>query len=223
MKKPLTIVAILIIVAGIVSLVCFLNRPPHFTAKPQTPKIYSVKSLTKQDMAEIGRSAAKGNLDVIDDLVRIADELYRNIDYQNEKLRVSRNLSLMRSVFTPMGFAAGKGSRTAMNALKKAHGYQRLSSFTPDAFGIAAGMGNKKALNILLDHQKNDILLSSAVFAMKYAADNNELQAVDFLVEVINDPDSKPLWHGASQGLEGAASMGNKQAQQALKTYQKDK
>jgi hypothetical protein len=188
-----------------------------------TPSIPSVKSLTKPDMAAIGKSAAQGNLNVIDDLAIIADELYRDIDYQNENKRVVKNLHLMRSAFTPMGTAAGKGSRTAMDALKKANGYRRLRSFTPDAFGIAAGMGNKEALNFLLNHRENGILLSSTVFAMNYAAENNELQAVDFLVDVINDPRSKALWHGASQGLKGAASMGNKQAQQALKTYQKAK
>ncbi|MDD4736343.1 MAG: hypothetical protein PHP44_09585 [Kiritimatiellae bacterium] len=100
-----------------------------------------------------------------------------------------------------------------------ARGKEGLCRFTPDALGRAAGMGNTNALNYLLNYKEHEILLSSAVFALQPAAKQNIPEAVDFLVQVIENPKHKSLWHGASVGLSGAAAQGNQKAAAAWKKY----
>ena len=176
-----------------------------------------------EDMETLGRLAADGSLAAVDELDKTANTIYNNIDYTKDHDRVQANLTLMRAAFSPIAEKAGNGSLPAMEALKYANGKKRLRSFTTDAFGIAAGMGNKEALSILLHYKENGLLFSSVVFALQNAAEKNIPEAVDFLVQVINDPNDRALWAGASQGLVGAASVGNEKAKAALKKYQETK
>ncbi len=181
--------------------------------------IVHTKTPTAADMDKLGCLAAKGRLAAIDELAMTAEALYQDIDYEKDHARVANNLVLMRAAFTPIGTLAGKGSQTALDALQYANGNPRLRSFTPDAFGIAAGMGNTEALDVLLNYKEHGFLLSSTVFALRPAAEKNIPEAVNFLVEVMNDPRHKALWRGASKGLVGAAALGNQAAQEALENY----
>ena len=183
-----------------------------------TPK-RSTHKCTPDDMDKLGILAAQGDRAAIDELENIAQELYSNINPDAEHARMLSNLRLMRAAFNPIGTMAGEGSETAFDALVYANSKARLRSFTADAFGIAAGMGNTNALNYLLHCKENGFLLASTVFALQPAAKQNIPEAVDFLIKVIENPSHKPLWHGAAQGLAGAASQGNKKAEDALNKY----
>ena len=178
-----------------------------------------ISSLTTADMERLGKRAADGDMGAIDEIARIANDLYKNIDYDKESRRVLSNLKLMRAAFAPIGTQAGEGSPSAMRALAYANQDQHLSVFVPEALGIAAGMGNDDALKMLLNYEQHDFLLSSVVFALHNAANKNVDEAVSFLIEVISDPDTRPLWRAASQGLVGAASRGNLRAIEALDIY----
>lgn len=178
-----------------------------------------VKAQTPADMEALGKEAAQGSHAAIDELEKVADRVYENINYQAEQARASSNRVLMTAAFAPLADEVGEGSYTALETLKYANGKQRLRTFTVDAFGRAAAMGNRDALAMLLNYKENRFLLSSTVFALQHAAEKNIPEAVDFLVQVIDDPKDKPLWDAASQGLVGAATMGNEKARAALKRY----
>lgn len=170
----------------------------------------------QEQMEALGRTAAQGSHSAIDELESMVNHtLHRQTDPANKPM----NRALIKASFTALAEEAGKGSNTALEALKYANGKQLLRSFTVDAFGIAAGMGNQESLRMLLDYKANDFLLSSTVFALQPAAEKNIPEAVDFLVEVIDNPGNKALWHAASQGLVGAAALGNEKAKAALKRY----
>ena len=176
-----------------------------------------LKAETLQEQMEaLGKMAAQGSHSAIDELESMVNQtLNRQTDPSNKPM----NRALIKAAFTSLAEEAGNGSSTALEALKYANGKQLLRTFTVDAFGIAAGMGNKEALEMLLNYKVNDFLLSSTVLALQPAAEKNIPEAVDFLVEVIDNPGDKALWHAASQGLTGAASQGNEKAKAALKRY----
>ncbi|MGZ0707300.1 hypothetical protein ACWPKO_03060 [Coraliomargarita sp. W4R53] len=177
---------------------------------------------TVNDMRDLGLLAANGDLGAIDRLEFICELLYRDVNYDTDDQRVMANLTLMDAAMYPIGKEAGKGSENAMEALIYANSKIELRDFTSDAFGIAAALGNEQAIDILVNHKRHGILLSSAVFALQKSAEKNHPAAVAFLVNVMEDPTSKPLWHGASQGLVGAAALGNQDAIEALEKYSKE-
>ena len=177
------------------------------------------EGVTQARMRELGRRAAAGDLKALDELESIHEALYHGINYERERSRVLTNLNLMRAAFDVIGEAAGEGRPEAMRALLAANGRRELHSWTADAFGIAAGMGNREALNVLLEYRKHGMLLSSVVFALKPAARRNDPSAVDFLVQVLEDPKARPLWQGAADGLEEAASAGSQRATDALQRH----
>ena len=168
---------------------------------------------------KLGMKASKGDQGAIDSIRQIADELYENIDYSKEKERVLSNLALMKAAFEPMAVAAGDGSEKALDALFYANRVMRLRSFVPDAMGIAAAMGNRNALEALLNHHQHGWLLSSTVFALQRPAENGDPEAINFLIEVVEDDGARALWHGATQGLIGAARDGDERAKRALQKY----
>ena len=88
-----------------------------------------------------------------------------------------------------------------------------------EAFGTAAARGHKPSLEVLLHHNEHGILLSSAVFALQKPAVKGDKEAIDFLVNVINNDSDKALWMGASQGLVMAANQGDEGAKMALAKY----
>lgn len=170
-------------------------------------------------MRALAERIANGDQAAFEELRDTAKELYRDIDFNKEKDRVLSNLVLMRAAFNVLGEEAGKGDDKAFQALKTCLGTSKLSSFAPDALGLAAAAGHKEALDILVHHDAWGILKSSTVFALRAPAEANIEPAVDFLIAVILNPQDRPLWHGASGGLVGAATKGNQKAKDALKKY----
>jgi hypothetical protein len=181
------------------------------------------KKPTPTRLKHLGKLAAGGSQAAVDEIAAAAEVLYADIDYTKDPQRVISNLALMRLAFDPIAEKAGEGSPAAMESLVYANGKQALHSFTVAAFGQAAATGNKEALNRLVNYKENGWLLSSVVIALQGAAEKNIPEAVDFLVEVMDDPSAKSLWVEASQGLAGAASRGNERAKTALKKYGKTK
>lgn len=168
-----------------------------------------------QQMMDLGRRAASGDLQAVDSIEEQHRQLYQGINYENDRLKVIANLKLMSAAFDVLGAEAGK-SVEAMKALQYANSKPELRSFTPDAFGLAAAEGNQQAMDALLNYESNGWLLSSTVGAMRYPAKNNQPQAIDFLIGVLNNPRHQPLTFVAKQGLKGAADKGNEKAKAAL-------
>lgn len=187
--------------------------------EPRQGTTESIPQPTTATMRALAERIANGDQAALDELRDTAKKLYRDIDFNKEKERVVSNLVLMRAAFNVLGEEAGKGNDKAFQALKTCFGTSNLSSFAPDALGIAAAAGHKEALGILLNHDAWGILKSSAVFALRAPAEANIEPAVDFLIAVILNPNDRPLWHGASVGLVGAATKGNQKAKDALEKY----
>ena len=171
----------------------------------------------------VALAATRGEPGAIDELERIRQKLYANIDYDKEQARVRANVVLMRAAFDVLGNEAGNGNAEAFKALYYATGKSELRAFTADAFGIAAAQGNEDALEMLLGYKKYGMLLSSVVSAMAKPAEKNHPKAIDFLADVLNDPKQKPLWMTASQGLVMAANLGNQNAIAALDKYHQNR
>src|SRR6185437_4901831 len=172
---------------------------------------------TAEQMQALADRIAAGDSTGLTKLEGIADELYRGIDYRQDRPRVMANLKLMRAAFDRLGEAASGGNAKAMAALKSSlRSSGHLRSFAPDALGTVAAAGNKEAMDILLDYKKTGVLLSSTVFALKAPAAKNDPRAVKFLIDVTKDPKSKGLWDWAMTGLKGAAEAGNAEAQTAI-------
>ncbi|MHA3774810.1 hypothetical protein ACXR0O_25095 [Verrucomicrobiota bacterium sgz303538] len=170
-------------------------------------------------MRSLAAQIASGDKAALNRLETIASELYRDIDYQKDSKRVQSNLMLMLAAFNRLGEDAGKGNEYAFDALKYALGAKNLRSHAPSALGIAAAAGHPQAMEMLLDHDRYGILHSSAVFALGKPASKNYDQAVAFLSEVLANPKDRALWHGAAEGLVGAANVGNARAKAALDSY----
>lgn len=167
-----------------------------------------------QKMMHLGSRAASGDLTAVDEIEEQKRQLYESIDLKTDRPKGIANLKLMRAAFDVIGTEAARNSE-AMKALEYAKGKPSLRSFTVDAFGLAAGEGNEQALDALLNYKSSGWLLSNTVAAMKYPAMNNQSQAIDFLIAVLENPRHRPLHHMARRGLEGAAAKGNEKAQAA--------
>jgi hypothetical protein len=174
-----------------------------------------------QNMMDLGRRAASGDIKAVDEIEEQHRQIYEGVDLKNNRAKAISNLKLMRAAFDIVGTEAAKNSE-AMKALEYANVKQSLRPFTVDAFGLAAAAGNRQALDALLNYKSHGWLLSSTVAAMKYPADKNQTQAIDFLIAVLDNPQDRPLHHMARQGLEGAAANGNGNAKVALAEHPKE-
>jgi hypothetical protein len=84
------------------------------------------------------------------------------------------------------------------------------------SLGKLAGTGDEAALQMLLNPDKNGILLSSTVGALQPAADDGNQKAIDALAAVLKNPAHKALWNMASTALQKSAANGNTVAIDAL-------
>jgi hypothetical protein len=193
-------------------------------AEPQATLKTYVTPPTKEAMRVIAQRIADGDETAFDELARVANDLYGDIqDYQKEQARVMLNLFRMKAAFDLLGKEAGKGNASAFQALKKSLGVGRLSSFAPDALGIAAAAGNKEALNILLHFDNWGILESSANFALCLPAKANVEPAVDYFVMWLPNikafDGSGGMVLSATNALAEAAAKGNQKARDALEKF----
>ncbi|HEY0549677.1 MAG TPA: tetratricopeptide repeat protein, partial [Verrucomicrobiae bacterium] len=200
------------------------ERAARFSAAaPATTELATAVIPTSNTMRLLATRICEGDDAAFGELRRVAGELYRNINYTREQGRVSSNLFLMRAAFRELGEQAGRSNSQAMAALQSAAFARDLTAHVSDALGLAAAAGNEQALDMLLHHQDWNMLQSSAVFALRAPAEKNNEQAIDFLVAVLGSEGSRPLWHGASEGLKVAAASGNLKAQAALEKYEQAK
>ena len=174
-----------------------------------------------QKMMDLGHRAASGDMKAVDEIEEQRRQIYEDVDLKNNRAKAIANLKLMRAAFDILGREAAKNGE-AMKALEYANGKQSLRSFTVDAFGLAAAAGNQQALDALLNYKSNGWLLSSTIAAMKYPADENQSQAIEFLLAVLDNPQDRPLHHMARQGLECAAANGNEKAKAARAEHPKE-
>lgn len=193
--------------------------PPAANRREAVATTHVAGRVTPASMRALAGQIALGDPAAYGRLEEIANELYRDINFETERERVMSNLVLMNAAFDELGAKAGAGNQHAMEALKNATTSPRLRGGAAYALGTAAAAGNKEALDMLLNFEQNGILLSSAVGALEKCGNKNEPRAVALLVSVLNDPKAKPLWHMASQGLVGAARAGNPEAKAALAAY----
>ncbi|HKX63652.1 MAG TPA: hypothetical protein VJS65_17475, partial [Verrucomicrobiae bacterium] len=178
---------------------------------------------TVATMQDVAQRIGAGDAAAFDELQTISESLYRGIDYQTEQQRVLTNLALMSSAFESLGRGVAAGNDAAFDAVRRSLAVRHLSAFAPRALGIAAAAGHQESLDMLLNYADSKILLSSAVSALRPAAEKNNELAVQFLLRVLEDPSHRPLWHMASQGLRTAAAAGNVEAVTALKTYDQNR
>ena len=172
-------------------------------------------------MRSLAKRIANGDDDAFQKLEEMAQKLYRDVNPTKDKERVASNAAMLNAAFEVLGEEAGQGNAHAFQALRDSLGAEHLKSFAPRGFGIAAAGGDEKSMDILLNHDRYDIPNASAVAALEAAARKNDPRAVDFLLNVLDDPKARPLWHMAAEGLRGAASKGNPKAKEALKQYEK--
>ena len=176
----------------------------------------SAAAQTPEKMRRMGKDAALGSTLVIDQI----DQTLTEVEAFNAKHKQQKPIgALAEAALEPLAEIAGKGSQVALDMLTYANGKRLLRSFVPRAVGKAAAMGNLNAVKLLVNYKESGWLLSSAVFALSEAAANNNPDAVDFLLKVMDDQSASSLWPQASQGLAGAASLGNIKAKEALKKY----
>jgi len=170
-------------------------------------------------MRSLASRIADGAPSAFGELCDTAEMLYRGIDLVREGPRADANLALMRAAFTELGTQSGSGNQKAFEALKLALATRDLSAFAPDALGLAAAAGHAESLDMLLNHDRHRILLSSAVFALGKPAENGNEKAIDFLIGVLARDSNRPLWQGAAGGLKFAASTGHAKAKAAVERY----
>jgi hypothetical protein len=176
--------------------------------------------VTTNVMRALATRICEGDDAAFGELRLIATELFRNLDYAKEQARLLTNVILMRAAFNELGEQAGRSNAHALAALQTAAFSRPLKAHVPHALGIAATAGNEHALEMLLHPQDWNILLSSAVTALRVPAEQNNERAVDFLIGVLEDPKHRALWNSASGRLRSAAAMGNARAKAAVEKYQ---
>ena len=161
-------------------------------------------------------------LQKLGDLAKARSDFYRTnsagLQGDEDAAAWSTAFGELNSAFDSLANDATNGNSYARQAIDNALRMNSLRGMAVDALGKLAGSGDATALALLLDPEKNGLLLSSTVGALKPAADNGNQQAIDTLAGILADETKKPLWLMASQGLQGAAAEGNATAIQALKT-----
>lgn len=173
-------------------------------------------------MRSIGQRAGNGDLTAIEKLMEIKTELYKDIDRSRDRERMIENARLMRTAFGEIGKKIRREDvdGPALKAIRHTLEYTDLAGFAADALGDAAARGNKVALDMLLNYKTNRILLSSATFALGEAADKEIPEAVEFMIDIMNNESHRALWREASSHLANAARHGNTRAKQAMQKYQ---
>jgi hypothetical protein len=178
---------------------------------------------TTNEMRELGARMASGNDAAFEEVRRISTELYRNINYTTENARVLTNLFLMRAALDELGVEVGKSNAIALAALKRSLSVRHMAPFVPYALGIAAAAGSEDAMEMLLHYSDWGILLSSAESGMRAPAEKDNEKAIEFLVQVLDNPAHRALWNSAVDSLKGPAARGNARAKEALEKYEQNK
>ena len=185
------------------------------SASPQfvMPTIYSMK--------ELGRQAASGDTSAIDQIEAIREKIYEGVTFKENRDRFIQNGELIKAALneTAKSIKSQDPSDPAFKALIYAAAKQNLGGYAAGALGIAAASGNQPSLDVLLNYPQHGLILSGVVPALSKAAEMGNPKAIEFLVKVIDDDSSKPLWYMASRGLFMPANQGNPEAKRAIARY----
>jgi hypothetical protein len=185
------------------------------SASPQfvMPTIYTMK--------ELGRQAATGDTSAIDQIEAIREKIYEGVTFKDNRDRFIQNGELIKAALneTAKSIKGQDPSDPAFKALIYAAAKQNLGGYAAEALGIAAASGNQPSLDVLLNYPQYGLILSGVVPALSKAAEMGNPKAIEFLVKVIDNDSTKPLWYMASRGLFIPANQGNSEAKRAIARY----
>ena len=175
--------------------------------------------------AQLATAIAQGDpaaLQQLSDFARSQTDFFNTnqVGLSNEQLSALSHEAFggIWAAFNSLADEAIKGNPNARHAIDLAVGMDHLNASATGALGRLAGNGDEAALQMLLNPDKNGILLSSAVDALRAPASNDNEKAIAALAAVLADEKKKPLWFLASNGLQHAAANGNPTAIAALKS-----
>ncbi len=178
---------------------------------------------SRETMRSIAQRISEGDLKALDELARVAQELYSGNTKQEARWRL--NADRMSAAFTVLGNEAGKGNTHALEALRTCLDRgDVLKGFAPDALGIAAAAGSDESLNLLLRFRDWNILENQAAFALAAPARANKEPAVNFFVTLALDPQSaRHQYYGVGwlvkDVLQTSVTNGNPRAKDALDRF----
>jgi hypothetical protein len=198
----------------------------QYSDTPQRAQTRQTQNPTAPDVAaQLASAVAQGDptaIQRLSDFARAQTDFFNTnkVGLSNEQLSAlsDKAFSGLWAAFNSITDEAIKGNTNARHAIDMAVGMDHLNGSAASALGRLAGNGDEAALQKLLNPDKNGILLSSAVGALKPAAQNGNPQAIAALAAVLMDPTKKPLWQMASEGLQTAAANGTSVAIEALKS-----
>ena len=171
------------------------------------------RTVVLESMKALGVAASRGDFTALDKLAEVAvAKVNARTNLQDYVLRD------VQIAFDILGAEAGNGNGTAFEALFRASKMkkQHLSGLAIRALGEAAGMGNEQAVDMLVNPERYQLMRSSTVSALRTAAQNGNIKAIDSLAEVARDPKQSALWVCVTEGLQNAALAGNSSAIDAM-------
>ena len=177
---------------------------------------------------QLGLAVAQGDPRGLENLRAMAKDGFQSFNTNRTGLTDTERGELARWTFAPLQAAfealteeALKGNQNALQAISRAIVIPELQGAAVKSAGVLAGNGDSTALEILTHPENYGLLLSTAVGALKPAADNDNQAAIDLLASVAANDRHKALWIMAAHGLGKAAESGNEVALDALITLSK--
>jgi hypothetical protein len=187
----------------------------HVTGMSAEARAELVKKLNA-----LSARAIVGDLSAIDEISRISDELYEDID-GDDGSKIVKNMVLFTPIFGTIGEACSEASPLAFGALTYSLDKKRLRSFAiQNGMGVAARRGYLPALEFLTNYSLTGLNRADATRALVPAARARIPQALEFMLKVTATEKNKGLQRYAAIGLEPAALAGDEAALNALKRYQ---
>ena len=209
--------------------VASLRRAQGAARESANSNASQANATTNQDQAAVeagrtlGLAVVQGDPGALDKVVELAKAAHKSFstnrvgldDTQRDELG-TRAFAPLQAAFDVIGEAAGATNQTAIAAVEHALQIPELNGTAVGIVGILAGKGNEAAIEMLLNPDKNGILLSSSVFALRSAAEAGNQRCIDALAAITKDTKYTALWSAAAGGLTTAAESGNAVAVDAL-------
>lgn len=168
----------------------------------------------------LGVEAAAGDLEAIDKLEEVYIKLAEDYQETGDHKLVMKAGGFMGQAFRVIGQSAVEGSQSALDALKYGMINKQFSNnFAAPTFGYAVAAGNKEALAMLINYRQHGFSRATTAIAFLEAAKKNVPEAVQFMIDMLNDPAAEGVWYKASGALVQAAYHGNEDARVALDKY----
>jgi hypothetical protein len=184
---------------------------------PDQPKVQLSREAPRENPGrQLGLAVAQGDPTALDKLLAMSRSEHQYFNSNSVGMNDTDRGALAREAFAPLRAAfdaiteeASKGNEAALQAVSRAIQAPELRGLAVQSAGVLAGNGDEVALQILLNPKDYDILPSTAIGALKPAADHGNQKAIDALAAVAADPSQHGLWYIAADGLGNAAAAGN--------------